>query len=144
MTDTNPAHDDQQSSERPEYITVPAQALREVLDYLHDSEADHYDPEGYPEDAERHVYRFVLAIEEHLAEVGDAVNAALAAVVYALEVERDRSCMTFTEFVEKHGRELAAPLGYARWQLITAALEGVGRPARHYCKQEAEQLALFA
>lgn len=139
MTDTNPVNT---APEAPAYVTVPAQALRVVLDYLHDSEADHYDPEAYPEDADHHVYRFVLDIENHLAELGGAMNAAIAAVVHALEVERDRSCMTCTEFVETHGKDLAAPLGRARWQLITAALEGVGRPALPYWQQHAEQLSL--
>lgn len=50
----------------PATVTVDYRLLRQVLDYLHDNEADHYDPEEYPEDAETHVYSFVLAIEAQL------------------------------------------------------------------------------
>lgn len=41
--------------------------LRAILDYLHDSEADHYDPDTYPDDVNDHVYSHVLAIEAQLA-----------------------------------------------------------------------------
>ena len=47
-------------------VVVDAAHLRAILDYLHDSEADHYDPETYPDDAKNHVYAHVLAIEEEL------------------------------------------------------------------------------
>jgi hypothetical protein len=40
--------------------------LRAILDYLHDSEADHYDPDTYPDDENDHVYSHVLAIEAFL------------------------------------------------------------------------------
>lgn len=40
--------------------------LRAILDYLHDSEADHYDPDTYPDDVNDHVYTHVLAIEAGL------------------------------------------------------------------------------
>lgn len=49
---------------------IDAADLRAILDYLHDSEADHYDPE----DANPHVYRHVLAIEQQL----NAVTPSLA------------------------------------------------------------------
>lgn len=47
-------------------VAVDREHLRHILDYLHDSEADHYDPETYPDDAKNHVYAHVLAIEEEL------------------------------------------------------------------------------
>lgn len=50
--------------------------LRAILDYLHDSEADHYDPDTYPDDVNDHVYAHVLAIEADLkarAEKGGAL-----------------------------------------------------------------------
>jgi len=49
-----------------ETVTVDAAHLRVILDYLHDSEADHYDPETYPEEVDTHVYAHVLAIEAQL------------------------------------------------------------------------------
>lgn len=59
----------QQASIRGSTVTVDANHLRAVLDYLHDSEADHYDPETYPDDVNDHVYAHVLAIEADLKAV---------------------------------------------------------------------------
>jgi hypothetical protein len=47
-------------------VSVDAAHLRAILDFLHDSEADHYDPETHPEDVNTHVYSHVLAIEADL------------------------------------------------------------------------------
>lgn len=47
-------------------VTVSRYHLRAILHYLHETEADHYDPETYPDDADTHVYAHVLAIEEEL------------------------------------------------------------------------------
>lgn len=47
-------------------ISVNRIHLRAILDYLHDSEADHYDPATYPDDVNDHVYAHVLAIEADL------------------------------------------------------------------------------
>ncbi|TXG87731.1 MAG: hypothetical protein E6R14_00765 [Thermomicrobiales bacterium] len=47
-------------------LSVNRHHLRAILDYLHDSEADHYDPETYPDDVNDHVYAHVLAIEADL------------------------------------------------------------------------------
>lgn len=47
-------------------LAVDASRLQAILDYLHESEADHYDPETYPDDVNDHVYAHVLAIEEQL------------------------------------------------------------------------------
>lgn len=51
-----------------ELLTVNAQHLRAILQYLHEGEADHYDPENDPEHAVNHIYRHVLAIEAELKE----------------------------------------------------------------------------
>ncbi len=50
-------------------VSVSHAHLRFVLDYLHDSEADHHADtvENYPEDVNNHVYTHVLAIEAELA-----------------------------------------------------------------------------
>ena len=56
----------QQASIRGSTVTVDATHLRAILDYLHDGEADHYDPETYPDDVNDHVYAHVLAIEADL------------------------------------------------------------------------------
>lgn len=47
---------------------VDAAHLRAILDYLHDSEANHYHDtvESHPEDVNTHVYSHVLAIEAEL------------------------------------------------------------------------------
>lgn len=47
-------------------VAVDACRLQSILEYLHDSEADHYDPETYPDDVNDHVYAHVLAIEADL------------------------------------------------------------------------------
>lgn len=47
-------------------VAVSFAHLRHILDYLHDSEADHYDPDTYPDDVNDHVYAHVMAIEEQL------------------------------------------------------------------------------
>lgn len=49
-------------------VLVNRSHLRAVLDYLHDSEADHYQDtvESYPEEVNTHVYSHVLAIEAEL------------------------------------------------------------------------------
>jgi gamma-glutamylcyclotransferase (GGCT)/AIG2-like uncharacterized protein YtfP len=51
-------------------VLVDSRSLRHMLDYLHDSEADHYEDtvENDPDDADDHVYRHVLAIEQELKE----------------------------------------------------------------------------
>ncbi|MGE0204163.1 MAG: hypothetical protein AB7E70_10545 [Hyphomicrobiaceae bacterium] len=54
--------------EPPETVTISRRHLRFVLDYLHESEADHYDPENDPVHAVNHIYRHVLAIETELKE----------------------------------------------------------------------------
>ena len=48
-----------------ERVSVKRINLRAILDYLHDSEADHFadTAENHPEDVNTHVYRHVLAIE---------------------------------------------------------------------------------
>lgn len=56
----------EQANVRTNTVTVDAAHLRFILDYLHDSEADHYDPETYPEEVNTHVYPHVLAIEAQL------------------------------------------------------------------------------
>lgn len=60
-------------------VAVSFAHLRAILDYLHDSEADHYDPETYPDDVNDHVYAHVMAIEEQLDAllwpVGDKAGA---------------------------------------------------------------------
>lgn len=50
-------------------VAVNLSALRTVLDYLHESEAESYADtvETYPEAVNNHVYRHVLAIEAKLA-----------------------------------------------------------------------------
>jgi hypothetical protein len=48
-------------------VSVSRRHLRSILDYLQDSEADHYDPETYPDDVNNHVYAHVIAIEAELA-----------------------------------------------------------------------------
>lgn len=49
-------------------VAVSLTRLRSILEYLHDSEADHYADtvETYPEDVNHHVYTHVLAIEAEL------------------------------------------------------------------------------
>jgi len=51
-----------------ETVTISRRHLRFVLDYLHESEADHYEEtaETHPQDADNHVYSHVLAIEAQL------------------------------------------------------------------------------
>jgi len=64
----------EQANVRASTVAVDAAHLRVIVDYLHDSEADHYDPETYPEHVNTHVYAHVLAIEAQLkdAEKGGA------------------------------------------------------------------------
>lgn len=64
----------QQANVRTSTVAVDAAHLRVILDYLHESEAGHYDPETYPEHVDTHVYAHVLAIEAQLsaAEKGGA------------------------------------------------------------------------
>ena len=49
-----------------DFVAVDMRRLRIILDYLHETEADHYDPEGHPEDVTSHVYTHVIAIEGYL------------------------------------------------------------------------------
>jgi hypothetical protein len=56
-------------------VIVNLADLRHVLDYLHDSEGDHYNPEDEPEHAENHVYKYVLAIEEGIKDAPDPTHA---------------------------------------------------------------------
>ena len=61
---------------RHETVTISRRHLMVILDYLRESEADHYEEtvESYPEAAVNHVYSHVLAIEAQLtdAEKGGA------------------------------------------------------------------------
>lgn len=63
--DTYSVEDDADEAED-KTVAVSFSHLRAILDYLHGSEADHYDPETYPDDVNDHVYAHVMAIEEQL------------------------------------------------------------------------------
>ena len=67
-TDATPTHSDT--------LSVGRIHLRAILDYLHDSEADHYDPDTYSDDVNDHVYSHVLAIEAELKAIGTVANTA--------------------------------------------------------------------
>jgi hypothetical protein len=57
----------QEAAAPPSTVTVNRHDLRAVLDYLRDTEAEHYDPVNRPDD----VYGFALAIERQLRAQGD-------------------------------------------------------------------------
>ncbi|MBL8884942.1 MAG: hypothetical protein JNL45_18025 [Hyphomicrobium sp.] len=61
---------------RSDTLSVGRIHLRAILDYLHDSEADHYDPDTYPDDVNEHVYSHVLAIEAELKAIGTVAQEA--------------------------------------------------------------------
>ena len=54
-------------------VTVSREALRVVLDYLHDAEAASYEQHiaEYPDDKESHVYTHVLKLEENITDADD-------------------------------------------------------------------------
>lgn len=71
-------------------ISVNRIHLRSILDYLHDSEADHYDPETYPDDVNDHVYSHVLAIEADLTAI--KTDRAKAPTTQRLAITNDVLC----------------------------------------------------
>lgn len=74
----------------PDTITVSRHRVRAILDYLHDSEADHYDPETYPDDVNNHVYSHVLAIEAELTAL--KTDSATAPTIQRLAITNDVLC----------------------------------------------------
>jgi hypothetical protein len=68
--DTYSVSDDEAPESDSATVTVSRRHLRVILDYLHDSEADHYadTAEAYPEDVNTHVYAHVLAIEAQMTD----------------------------------------------------------------------------
>lgn len=70
----------------PDTVTVNRHRLTAILEYLQDSEADHYDPETYPDDVNNHVYAHVLAITAELDAAESAPQTSLRAALLSNDV----------------------------------------------------------